>query len=293
MTNVENDKRQRQITIGGLYMARPKSNTVLYFAHDVDASSRKTLTVIENNFGNAGYAFWYKLLEWLGGSSEEHCFDARKTADLEFISNRCGSDVETGTKILQKLADVGAIDSVLWDHRIIWCQNFIDRLTELYKRRSRELPVKPSYCNNNCHHKGVIVENEGVSVTITPQSKVNETKVNKTTENKTTTEEKTPVVMVSVINADDFVYKAYTQHIGELTPVIRENIKAALTKYLPSWIADACKEAANKPHDRTWPYILGILQNWKREGKVADNGLGPPGAADKYFEGKFSHLVLR
>ena len=88
-----------------------------------------------------------------------------------------------GAVILQKLADVGAIDTVLWDHRIIWCQNFIDRLEELYKRRSRSLPIKPSYCNNNCHHKGVIVENEGVivtntgvTVTETPQSKVNKSK---------------------------------------------------------------------------------------------------------------------
>lgn len=266
-------------------MARPKSNAVMYFAHDVDASTSKTLTVIQNSFGNAGYAFWYKLLEWLGGSSEEHSYDARETADLEFISNRCGSDLETGTKILQKLADVGAIDPVLWDHRIIWCQNFIDRLEDLYKRRARELPLKPSYCNNNCHHKGVIVENTGVSVTITPQSKVNKSKEKESILNKIT-----PIVMSHKALNENFVYEMFEQHIGELTPAIREDIKAKLTKFPASWIAEACKEAGNKPQDRSWPFAAGLLEIWKREGRTAESGPSP-GNADKYHKGKFSHLV--
>jgi hypothetical protein len=74
-------------------MARPKSNTVDYFTHDSNASIRKTLTVIEKRFGTAGYAFWYKLLEWLGGSSEGHYYDAREPSDLELLSRKCGSDV--------------------------------------------------------------------------------------------------------------------------------------------------------------------------------------------------------
>ena len=275
-------------------MVRPKSNTVMYFAHDVDASTSKTLTVIQNTFGNAGYAFWYKLLEWLGGASEDHSYNARDIADLEFITNRCGSDIETGTKILQKLADVGAIDTVLWDHRIIWCQNFIDRLEELYKRRSRSLPIKPSYCNNNCHHKGVIVENEGgivtntgVTVTETPQSKVNKSKGE-----KSKGKEITPIVMSHKVPDEEYVYQTFEQHIGELTPTIREDVKEKLTKYPASWIADACKEAGNKPHDRSWPFAVAILENWKREGRGVKSGLSP-GVDDKYQKGKFSHLVQR
>lgn len=46
-------------------MARPKKQTVDYFPHFVKGG--RTIFILENKFGNDGYAFWFKLLEILGG----------------------------------------------------------------------------------------------------------------------------------------------------------------------------------------------------------------------------------
>jgi DnaD/phage-associated family protein len=275
-------------------MARPKSDTVDYFTHDSDASIRRTLMLIEARFGVAGYAFWYKLLEWLGGSSEGHYYDAREPTDLELLARKCGSDAATGTAILQKLADLGAIDQTLWMHRVIWSQKFVDRLEDVYRKRRRTVPAKPCFCNENCKHSSVMLEisgeKTGVFAPKMPQSKLNKRKLNNTKENKTTGNKITPVVMSSTGRDEAYVYEAFEQHIGKLTPSVREEIKATLTKFPATWIADACKEAGNKPQDRSWPYAVGILDDWKREGRTAESGPSP-GAADKYRKGKFSHLV--
>ena len=47
-------------------MGRPSKKGVEYFQHDTDASESKTIFIIENLFGNDGYAAWFKLLECLG-----------------------------------------------------------------------------------------------------------------------------------------------------------------------------------------------------------------------------------
>ena len=55
-------------------MARTQKDTVDYFPHDADASAGDTLTVLEGQYANDGYAFWFKLLERLA-SSEGHFID--------------------------------------------------------------------------------------------------------------------------------------------------------------------------------------------------------------------------
>ena len=271
-------------------MARPKSDTVDYFTHDSNASIRKTLTVIEARFGIAGYAFWYKLLEWLAGSAEGHFYDAREDADLEFLAEKCRTDASAGTQILQKLADLGAIDAVLWEHRIIWSQNFTDRLADVYKKRGRELPAKPCFCDGKCRHKGIKGLNDRVPTAETPQRKPDKKKTNQTSGNNRRVKKSTSVVMSPLSQDEGLVCESFAKHIGEITPEVRGDVSAALLKFPASWVADACKEAGNKPHDRSWPYVLGILRNWAREGRSVENGTASEDA-DKYHSGKFSHLV--
>jgi len=45
-------------------MARPNKQGVDYFPHFVNHG--KTMFILEEKFGNNGYAFWFKLLELLG-----------------------------------------------------------------------------------------------------------------------------------------------------------------------------------------------------------------------------------
>jgi DnaD/phage-associated family protein len=252
-------------------MARPKSDTVDYFTHDVDASTKKTLTIIEGQFGVSGYAFWYKLLEWLGGSCEGHYFDGRKPTDLEFLERKCGSDVVSGTGILQKLAELGAIDPILWEHRVVWSQNFVDRLADVYKKRGRSLPQKPSFCNGNCNHihmqdtiSGTETKDKGLNNDVSspemPQRKGNNSKGNNSI-----------VTPVAPLNDIKEIITIYEQEIGMLTPMISEEIKLWLTEYPLEHIKAAIKEAS-RAGVRKVNYIEKILESWKVNGFKAKGG---------------------
>ncbi len=129
-------------------MARPIKAGVDYFPHDTDASSRKTIFTLESLFGNDGYAFWFKLLETLG-TQEGLFFDCNKTPDWLFLIAKMRVSSDTATEILNTLAKIEAIDPELWDKKIIWVQKFADRLNDVYKKRSADIPQKPSFRSEN------------------------------------------------------------------------------------------------------------------------------------------------
>jgi len=158
-------------------VARPTKQTVDYFPHII--KNGKTITILENKFGNDGYAFWFKLLEILG-STEGHFYEYTNTTDKEFLHARTLVSEETAKEILDLLADLTAIDPELWQENIIWSDNFVDNIEDAYSRRKVNVPHKPTVkeVNDNINES-----EEGlseVSDNINPQSKVNESKVNET-----------------------------------------------------------------------------------------------------------------
>ena len=123
-------------------MARPKRQTVDFFLHYCKGG--KTLYILEGKYGNDGYAFWFKLLELLG-ESEGHFYSCVNTTDWEFLlaKTRVREDVANG--IIDTLIDLGKIDADLWRAgRILWVENLVKYLAEVYKRRRADLPRKPS-----------------------------------------------------------------------------------------------------------------------------------------------------
>ncbi len=122
-------------------MARPQKRTVDYFPHII--SKGKTLTILENRFGNDGYAFWFKLLEILG-STDGHAYHYKNTVEVEFLLAKTRVNRETADAILQLLADLGAIDAGLWKRRVIWSDNFVECVADAYKRRTVPVPQKPT-----------------------------------------------------------------------------------------------------------------------------------------------------
>lgn len=122
-------------------MGRPQKQTVDYFPHFVGKVS-KTKDVLHSKWGNDGYAFWFKLLEILG-SSEGHYYDCSKVLDWEYLVSVMKVDNQTATDIMEYLAEAEKIDPELWrEHKIIWCQRFVDNLRGLYDKR-QVLPTKP------------------------------------------------------------------------------------------------------------------------------------------------------
>jgi DnaD/phage-associated family protein len=90
------------------------------------------------------------------------------------------------------------------------------------------------------------------------------------------------------------IYTLYEQNIGMLTPMIADELRDAEKIYPEDWIRDAVKEAAlhNK---RNIKYITKILENWSVQGRSdgtyqRDSKTAGP---DKYFKGKYGHMVRR
>lgn len=155
-------------------MARPKKQTVDYFPHISNHSS--TMFVLEQRFGNNGYAFWFKLLELLA-TNEGHYYDCRNPAKWEFLQAKTNLSEEICNEILNLLVKLEAIDSELWQDKVIWSDNFIKGISDVYINRRVEIPVKPSFYTQ----KPVL---DDISTPDNPHIKVNETKVNKTKVNK-------------------------------------------------------------------------------------------------------------
>jgi hypothetical protein len=164
-------------------MPRSKTDTVEYFPHI--AKPGKTLYILEGQFGNDGYAFWFKLLEILS-SSEGHFYDASTEVGWNYLVAYTKVTPQSATEILLLLANLENIDLDLWkNHRILWCQALINNLTEVYRKRKRELPQKPicddntDYCASNAEKGGfkpISATSRRQPATKMPQSKVEESK---------------------------------------------------------------------------------------------------------------------
>lgn len=124
-------------------MARPKRMTVDYFPHYVKGG--KTLYILENRFGNDGYAFWFKVLEILG-ESEGHYYDCSDISNWEYLLAKTRVTDTQARDILKVLVNLNKIDTELWKkHKVIWCDNFVKNVTDVYRTRSTDVPTKPVF----------------------------------------------------------------------------------------------------------------------------------------------------
>ena len=121
-------------------MARPKKQTVDYFPHYVNTS--KTLAIVQTQFGNDGFAFWFKMLQILG-RTEGHVFDYNKNGDWLYLVTETHVPESKAKDLLETFATLGMIDKDLWEKKIIWVQHFVDEHVALYARRQIDLPRRP------------------------------------------------------------------------------------------------------------------------------------------------------
>jgi hypothetical protein len=118
-------------------MARPTKKTVDYFPHLTKHG--KTMFIIEQTWGNNGYAFWFKLLELLG-ASEYHFVDFNNADTWEFFIATSRVDEITANKILDKLSVLGSIDPQAWGCRVVYCHKFCENILDAYARRIDDKP---------------------------------------------------------------------------------------------------------------------------------------------------------
>ena len=123
-------------------MARPTKTSVDYFPHMTH--SGKTIAILEARWGNDGYAFWFKLLELLGDSSD-FSFNCNRSADWEYLLSKTRVTEPVARAILDKLAEVEAIDAACWQQNIVWSDNFCRNLEPVFEKRKGQKPQKPEF----------------------------------------------------------------------------------------------------------------------------------------------------
>lgn len=91
------------------------------------------------------------------------------------------------------------------------------------------------------------------------------------------------------------IFRLYEENIGVLTPLVADRLKEAETSYPDHWIAEAMEQAVAY-NSRSWSYIEAILKRWAAEGKFggeAGRRAEKSEDTEKYFRGKYGHLVKR
>lgn len=121
-------------------MTRPRKQTVDYFPHSCDHG--ETMFILEERYGNDGYAFWFKLLELLG-KNQGHFLNLEKISTLEFLASKTRIAPDTCVEILNLLARLEAIHPELWESKIVWSDNFVTGIADAYRNRVLEIPKRP------------------------------------------------------------------------------------------------------------------------------------------------------
>lgn len=189
-------------------MTRPRKQTVDYFPHYCHHG--KTMRILEQKYGNNGYAFWFKILELLG-SSEGHYINCNDLTAWEYLQSISLLEENICFEILDLLARVQAIDAELWASKIIWSDNFVQGITQAYRNRTSDIPKRPDFLRQ----KPLSKEDNGVN-----QAKISATRkeVNKIEVNNTLV---SPNRGNGVEDEFEIWWKAYPQRRKQGKPVAK------------------------------------------------------------------------
>ena len=240
-------------------MARPKKQTVDYFPHI--ANSGKTIFILENQFGNDGYAFWFKTLELLA-TTDGHVIDTGNPSEWEFLIAKTRVSEDTAREILNLLGKLEAIDNELLQVGILWCQNLVDNVSDVYKKRKVNLPVRPdpnSFGQQKHEQSGVSDDGNPsttiVSDNINPQSKVKETKVKETKVKESSNPENKPPAAANI-------FTIYEQNFGMLNPMTIETVEKWEADLGEELVIEAMRRAA--VDNKAFRYAEGIMRSWTK-----------------------------
>ena len=123
-------------------MGRRGKVKVDYFPHVTQTGM--TMDILQSRWGNDGYAFWFKLLELLG-NAQGFCYHCNSAPEWEYLLARTRVTAEVATAILDKLAEIEAIDAELWGEKWVWSDNFVAGVAPAFEKRKGELPQKPDF----------------------------------------------------------------------------------------------------------------------------------------------------
>lgn len=204
-------------------MARPKKQKVDYFPHYVKGG--RTLFILEEKYGNDGYAFWFKLLELLC-DSDGHFIDCRNSSNWEFLLAKTHTEAEKAEEIMSTLVNLGKIDAELWAEKVIWVQSLLNNVSSVYERRREDLPERPNLSQiitadeaNKCEQKPAemsVIESENRH-SIVEESIVEESRI------------KYPYQ--DIVEKWNSICGAYLPKVQKLSEARKQKIKARLQEF--------------------------------------------------------------
>ena len=119
-------------------MANRLKETVDYFPFFV--ADGRTLYLLKKKYGLLGIGFFAQLLRWLA-QTPGHVYPFREDFDKERFLEYVGLTETDAVQMLNDMARTDKIDPEIWNsRRIIFCSDFIDTLSEAYRRRKVERP---------------------------------------------------------------------------------------------------------------------------------------------------------
>lgn len=184
-------------------MARPKKAVVEYFP--LVCKWGDSIRYIEDTYGIDGFVCWVKLLQKLG-RTEYHYFDWKDIKQRKILCREMKLDERLVTQILDELSEFECIDEELWRQEIIFSEKFVESVKDAYKDRVlnplfkkdiiKLLLEKNRFSNISSSGNGVSSsgysldnQNEVVSSSGNPQSKLKETIENEIKEKETSSNE--------------------------------------------------------------------------------------------------------
>ncbi len=160
---------------------RPERHDADYFPFYV--KDGKTLRVLESKYGCVGTGFFTNVLRFLCQRPDHH-FSILDEGDRVWFFSYMKCEEEIGLDMLELMAKTGKIDKDLWkQNQVIASQDFLDCLSELYKRRKNSCitmdQIRAFYrvsSDNNTDAVELIPTETPVSSDNNTQSKVKQSK---------------------------------------------------------------------------------------------------------------------
>lgn len=243
-----------------LVMARPKKNNADYFSHDSDMRNNNKVRALRNNFTN-GYSIWCMLLEYLTGK-DGNVFPYNDI-EFELMAGDFGVSVTEIRDVINYCIRLGMLSK---KEELIYSESLDERLKPVYDKRlaakdnsDKQHRIDGRFCGNN-------TEQTVVSVTETPQSKVNEIKVNEIQNTNAADAAprvpQTPKKPKPVVEGYEGCVAVYDTWLKSRTGVgvkmdgIQGKAMKEIIKYL-----DAQKLNKEQPVEEVWEFILN---SWDR-----------------------------
>lgn len=140
-------------------MARPTRNDVDYFPFM--CKEGKGMFVIEEKYGNDGFATWIKILRSLA-TTNFHYLNLSDPSEKMFLSAKCKISQSVLESIVDDLINLGEFDKELWrDFSILYSEKFIESIEDAYKKRNNS-PLTKNQLLDHLSSLGVIKPSKSI-----------------------------------------------------------------------------------------------------------------------------------